>query len=284
MNNFRNPALRTIALLLALPLFALLVGCEVDSTTSVPSDNEGTIYNFSGLYLNPNTSTNGVLPIVFPHEGSSKPSGKIIVSLRLLQYGSVLEAYDSANQTWNGSISALQGTTATFSLSGHTTAGQIVEVAGTLVYAAEKSTMNASWIEPTYYGTLSAIASVPPATTNSPSTSDVTVSPTAATLSSNSSTKAFSVSGGSGTYTWTVANSTYGSVNPTTGSSVTFTSSKVVGTTYLTVTDSAGKSDYATITYSSSTSASVSATSSGSESSGVVNSLARTVDAPKPRP
>ncbi len=163
MNIFRTIAFRILALSLALPLLALWSGCSVDSTTSVPSDNDGTTYNFAGLYLHPDaaTSTNGALAIVYPNQGSSRPSGQILTSLRLLQYGSVLEAFDSANLTWSGRINSIQGGSAGFTLEGRTTAGQAVTVAGTMTYADEQSTMNATWIEPTYFGTLYAQASVP---------------------------------------------------------------------------------------------------------------------------
>ena len=97
MNIVHNPFFRA----LLLPLLALgLAACDmnsVDSTSAVPSDNSGTIYNFSGLYMNPenDSSTNGALPLVYPNETGNRPSGQSITSLRLLQYGSVLEGYDN---------------------------------------------------------------------------------------------------------------------------------------------------------------------------------------------
>ena len=206
MNIFRTPRARAFAVALALPLFVLLVGCDVDSvdsTTSVLADNSGTIYNFAGLYMHPdfeNASTNGPPPLVYPNGAGNRPSGKLITSLRLLQYGSVLEAYDSESQTWSGSISSLQGETATFSLRGRTTAGLSVEIAGTMVYADQQSTMDASWIEPAYYGTLSAKATVPPSATNSPS-NNLSLDSNVASLSI-SNTATLTASGCSSTYTW----------------------------------------------------------------------------------
>ena len=176
MNILRTAAFRALAAALTLPLLALaFAGCDidsVDSTTAVPSDNSGTIYNFSGLYLNPNSSPTNIFPLVYPFEGSSRPSGALITFLRLLQYGSVLEAYDSAGQTWSGSIMGLSGGTANFSLQGRTTAGQPVEISGTMVYADQNSVMDATWIEPAFYGTLRAKASVPPSATNTPEGDD----------------------------------------------------------------------------------------------------------------
>jgi hypothetical protein len=206
MNIFRTALFRAIALALALPLSAVLVGCEmgsVDSTSAVLSDNSGTIYNFAGLYMNPNnsTSTNGLMPLVYPNDPRNRPSGQLIVSLRLLQYGEVLEAYDSAGLTWLGSITSIQSGSANFSLRGRTTAGMSTEIAGTLVYANQQSTMDATWIEPAFYGSLFAKATVSPATTNTPPVTEfsVTASPTSVSLSGSS---AITASGGTGSYIW----------------------------------------------------------------------------------
>lgn len=231
MNIFRTSASQALAAALALPLLALaFAGCDidsVDSTTAVPSDDSGTIYNFSGLYMSPEngTSSNGVLPLVYPYEGSSHPSGALITFLRLLQYGSVLEAYDSAGQTWSGAIAGLSGSTATFNLQGRTSAGQPVEISGTMVYAEQNSIMDATWIEPAYYGTLRAKASVPPSATNTPVSDDLEINPDGTiTLSTNGASQAFSASGGSGSYTWLFSGSG-GSLTTSSGSSTTFTRS-----------------------------------------------------------
>ncbi|NCD23574.1 MAG: hypothetical protein EOL90_11650, partial [Spartobacteria bacterium] len=163
MNAFRTAAFRALAFGLALPLAALLgaVGCDVDSTDSTAStiaDNEGNVYNYSGLYMNTEEgSTNGYGALVFP---AGRQSGATLVWLRLLQYGSVLEGYDSAGLTWSGSLSAQNGNVANFSLQGRTTAGQPVDVAGTLSYADQQSTLDATWIEPAFAGSILAQATV----------------------------------------------------------------------------------------------------------------------------
>lgn len=253
MNFFRTRAFPVLFAVPAVLLAALWSGCEVDSTTSMPSDNSGTFYNFAGLYLHPDadSNTNGVpLPIVYPNTGSSRPSGELLTSLRLLQYGSVLEAFDSANQTWNGSINSLQGANASFTLSGRTTAGVAVEIAGTMTYSDENSTMNASWVEPNYFGTLYAQASVPPAVTNSPDPDpdpgeDVSLSPSSVTLDEDTPTQVFTASGGDGSYSWTHTGSS-GTLSSSSGSSITYTRVSA-GSDTLTVT-SDGDSDSATIT------------------------------------
>ncbi len=228
MNPFRTAAFRVLAFGLALPLAALaLAGCDVDSvdsTTSLLADNEGNVYNYSGLYMNTEQgSTNGYGALVFP-EG--KQSGAVLIWLRLLQYGSVLEGYDSAGLTWSGKISAQNGEVATFSLQGKTTAAQAVEIFGTLAYASQQSTMDATWIEPAFAGSIFAQATVAPVVTNSPVptnvTGNVTISPTSASLATNGQSQAFTATGGSGSYAWTFSG-TGGTLSSSAGSSVTFT-------------------------------------------------------------
>lgn len=249
MNPFRTAAFRVLAFGLALPLAALLgtVGCDVDSTdstTSVISDNEGNIYSYAGLYMNTEEgSTNGYGALVFP---AGKQSGVKLIWLRLLQYGSVLEGYDNAGMTWAGSLTAQNGGVASFGLKGRTTAGVSVDVAGTLSYASQESTMDASWIEPGFAGSIFGKATVSPAATNTPISNNVRISPTNATLNSTTGTQmVFNATGGNGTYSWS-HNSSVGTLSATTGSSITYRYASA-GNDTLTVT-SDGKSASARIT------------------------------------
>ena len=247
MNIFRTAAFRIPALALALPLAALVfAGCDVgstDSTAAVVSDDDGTIYNFAGFYMHPDTDGTNIVPLVYPYlDAGNRPSGELITSLRLLQYGSVLEAYDSAGQTWSGSISALQSGTATFSLQGQTTAGQAVEIAGTMIYADQNSVMDASWIEPAYYGTLRAKARVAPSATNSPS-ADLSLTVDDSTVASNQTVN-FTASGGTGSYSWPSSVS-YGTFSGS-GSSASYTRTSGTSGNAVTVTVTSG-SDSASV-------------------------------------
>lgn len=233
---------RRVAVVLAVSLMALAcTGCDMDSpdsTAAVPSNNAGDRYNFSGLYVRPPQENKmGVTPLVYPIETGNRPSGKLVTSLRLLQYGSVLEAYDSAGMTWRGSISALDGNTATFSIRGRTTAGMSTEIAGTMVYANEKSRMNATWIEPNYYGSLFAEATVSPITTNTPA-GRVTISPSTANLTTNGQKQAFTAKGGTD-FNWSHTNHVAGELDKTKGDTVTYTR-KGAGGDRLTVTTELG--------------------------------------------
>lgn len=240
-----NPSMsfirRPLTTALALPLLALaLAACDVgstDSTTAVVSDDDGTIYNFSGLYLPENDNEYLVYP-------TNRQSGTKLTWIRLLQYGSVLEAYDNAGKTWDGSISTITEGNASFTLEGSTTAGAAVNIAGTLRYANQSSTMDAAWIEPSFSGSIFAQATVASPATNAPNAS-LQITPESTTQFS----REFVASGGSGSYTWRVSDTAIGTVSPNTGSRVTYTSTGVLGTNTITVTDSGGNTATARAIY-----------------------------------
>ena len=216
-----RPFAAALALLAAAVFFAACDLDSVDSTTSVISDNDGTIYDFSGLYARTSSSTNGtnvLNALVYP---TGQQSGTTLTWLRLIQYGSVLEGYDNAGMNWEGSISSIASGTAQFNLQGKTTAGAGVEIAGALRYADQSSTLDATWIEPGFAGSIYAQATVSPATTNTP-VGEVEISPDSATLNNDNDQETFSATGGSGSYSWSVSGG-IGNLSTTTGSSTTFT-------------------------------------------------------------
>jgi hypothetical protein len=173
MNTSASRAWRPLAAAALFALLALalaLAACDIgstDSTTAIVSDNSGRIYNFSGLYVgitNNTEDTNNPPSVVYLVQPES---GRALIWLRILQYGSVLEAYDNAGMSWDGQISSVttEGT-ASFTLTGKTTAGADVEIIGSLRYASQNSTMDAAWIEPSFSGSIIARASVSSPTTN----------------------------------------------------------------------------------------------------------------------
>ena len=241
MNPFRTTAFRALAFGLALPLAALLgtIGCDVDSTdstTSTVSDNEGNVYSYAGLYMNTEEgSTNGYGALVFP---ANRQSGVKLIWLRLLQYGSVLEGYDNAGMTWAGSISAQNGAVASFGLQGRTTAGVSVDIAGTLSYADQQSTMDASWIEPGFAGSIFGTAAVSPVATNSPITTNaltLTASPTSLALNESSQLKA---KYGTGSYSWPT-NAAFGTITSS-GDSAVYKRTSGAATDSATITVTSG--------------------------------------------
>ena len=242
-------------------LFALLsallplafVACDVGSTDSVSattSDSSGTIYDFSGTYYPVDNAETLVTP-------STRQSGKLLTWLRLVQYGSVLEGYDSAKKSWSGKISSVSsGGNASFTLSGSTTTGHSVDIVGTLRYADGASTMDGSWIEDSgNAASIYAKAAVAPPATNSPSTNttaSLSISPSSRTVSAGSSAT-FTVSGGTSPYSWSLSSTSYGTLSSSSGSSTTFTASSSSSSSHtvtLSVTDANAASASASITVS----------------------------------
>lgn len=229
---------------LALVPFLFLTACEVDSTntSSVVSDDSGTIYNFSALYTPSSTETNGVGYLVYP---SAKQSGTKLTWMRIIQDGSSLQAYDNAGKNWNGSISGMEGSVASFSLDGSTSAGATVVVTGTMSYDNSRSTISAAWLESTgFSGNFFAIGTVSAPTTNTPATS-VSISPTSASLTVGS-TRTFNANGGNSSYTWRQSNPSCGNLSSTTGDTIIYTGTGT-GSDTLTVS-SGGSSASATLT------------------------------------
>jgi hypothetical protein len=233
--------------ILALCLAACDIG-SVDSTTRSVSDSSGTLYDFSGLYI---PYGNNAQFLVHPPQ---RQSGAALTWLRLLQYGSSLEAYDNAGQNWAGQISSVQSGAAAFTLRGRTSAGVQVDVAGALRFStaedAATATMDATWIEPGFSGSILARATVsPPSSGESDSGNNgeddngatgLTVAPEGRWfISMGGVSGSYSVSGGTPPYTWEVSDTSLGTLNPTTGETVTYTTTQVPGTNYITVTDSA---------------------------------------------
>ena len=268
----RQALLRALIASVALGWAILLpVGCDMgssDSTTATLSDNTGHSYDFSGHYANHN-GTGEAIPLVYP---SGRQSGQTLMWLRLLQSGSVIEAYDNAGQTWSGSISSIANGTAQFTLRGRTSAGASVEIVGSLHYADRNSTLDAAWIEPSFAGNLMASAAVaPPTRPAEPSGGDsssgggdtggggnssgntaneLTISPSGRWFVSYGSNAApYTVSGGTPPYTWYVSATVLGTVFPMVGTTVTYTSTRQVGQNIITVVDASGASTTAYADY-----------------------------------
>lgn len=239
--------------LLAAVLPVAFLACDVGSTDSVSgtvSDSSGTVYDFSGTYYPVENAETLVSP-------ATRQSGQLLTWLRLVQYGSRLEGYDSAKKTWAGKISAVTGGgNAAFTLSGSTTTGHSVDIVGTLRYADGASTMDGSWIEDSgSAASIYAKAAVAAPATNSPSPSgtSLSISPSSRTVSPGSSAT-FTASGGSSPYSWSLSTTSYGTLSTTSGSSTTFTATTTTSsssrTLTLTVTDSASETASASITVS----------------------------------
>ena len=224
----------------AVLLAAGLAGCDVSSTDSVTASAtspNGSNYDFSGTYRNPEAEDGNML-------GGGKGSYGL-TALTLMQYGTALEGYDSKNQTWSGTISSItDGGVAAFTLKGAKTTGEAVQIAGKLTYGSDSTGMlSGTWVEAGGYRQIYGVATVS-VTTNTPSASlEVTAGTTSIPTGGSTAVKA---SGGKSPYTWTVSGG--GKVSSATGNSTTYTAPANSTVATVTATDSAGTSDSVTIT------------------------------------
>jgi hypothetical protein len=210
------------------------IGCELDNADSVTRDVDA---DFTGFY----TGNSG--PLV------SDNSGAEVSSLNLRQTGDEIELIDNNGLVFRGTLGEVTtdgGTaTASFQFTGQTTAGQDVTGSGTLVGQGTSGTMTGTWIEPSLYGTISGIAVINPVVTNSPNPNPtqsvaLAISPTSKTLSNNGDSQTFSATGGSGTYSWSIANVNLGGINNPTGPSTFYQRNANTGTNTIKVTDTLG--------------------------------------------
>lgn len=145
---------------------AFLSACEVDSANTVNRDVQ---VNFSGIYRK---SDGSQLP--------SQQTGAPVTQFDLRQSGDRLELVDNNGILWKGSIGNSPDASnpdATFTVGGRTTAGQDVTISGNLrkdSASATTASMNGTWIEPGFYATIQAFASVSSTPTNNPTPTNST--------------------------------------------------------------------------------------------------------------
>jgi len=247
-----------------LPVFAgmltvgiLIAGCEIDSAESA---TRSVNIDVEGFYSNPDGG-----PMV------ENNTGQPITDLNVRQAGDRLEAIDNSGMIYKGTIGQVIGDSdprsATFTLTGNNTAGHKATWSGNFEVAGTVSTMSGTWIEDAYYSRFHATAKVNPLPTPSPSPTAtptggvaIAVSPSSATISVNNDTEKFTASGGSGSYTWSVNNSSYGTLNNSSGASVTYTR-KAAGNNSITVKDTDNNSTTVSITQPAAAAIAISPTS-----------------------
>ena len=228
---------RLSAALAALLSFGFIAGCSTDSSDTFIRDVS---VNFSGFYTGRN---NGKIVAV--------NTGSAITSLDLRQTGDRLEAVDNNGHIWRGSLGEVQNGNSSFELNGQTTAGTEATFSGNISSSdggstgsvnSASGTMQGTFIEPSRFSTFYAQATIPGTVDNGGGgTTGVTISPSSATVSANGQTQIFTATGGSGSYTWSISASSRGSLNNTSGSSVTYTRS-TSGDNTITVADSTNPS------------------------------------------
>ncbi len=213
-------------------MMVCFIGCEVDSGDT---GTRGVDINVWGFYRRPD---GGVMV--------SPCSGSCMYSLNLRQNGDELEGIDDHGAVYRGTIGSVnsEAKSATFVMTGTSSAGIYVTLDGHFEVSSGVSTMFGTWIEPDLYGTIYAQSAAPSQPSNALS---VVASPNSLSAGNSATVTA---RGGSGTYvTWSLANTTYGSYSGS-GSAITYTAStnsqRVTQT--ITVSDSEGSSAAVNIT------------------------------------
>jgi pectate disaccharide-lyase len=145
MKRCRIPAVVFYSLLLVSSL--VFLGCEVGSSDSATRTMN---FNVTGIYRNTDTNANNGKLI-------SDNSGSPITQLNLRQTGDLLEGNDNNGKIFTGTI----GDEGDFTMTGLTTAGTEGTMTGTIGTSGDQATMRGTWIEPSLYGTIYGVATVP---------------------------------------------------------------------------------------------------------------------------
>ena len=158
-------------------------------------------------------------------------SGAAVTVLDLRQSGDRLEAVDNNGIIFKGTIGGASDTEATITLKGRTTTGAEVTISGYISVGVGSSTgeMRGTWIEPTLYAGLAAVASVPENNPSEPDDDDdgdngtFSISAARQTLLTNGETTTITATGipSGSSVTWTSESN--GTVSPTTGTQVNYT-------------------------------------------------------------
>jgi len=218
----------------ALSLAALMCGCDIESAES--SYNEVDI-NVEGYYAN----SGGRLV--------QQNTGNPITSMNLHQNGDGLEGVDNNGNLFKGTIGqVIDGGTASFNLTGLTTAGNEGTISGTFtVTSSDQVKMTGTWIEDAFYSTVYGVATVPNST-NDTTNSGLSISAPATSLEVGK-TYTFTASGGSGGYSWSLSENSIGSPDTYTGTQYAY-KAETNGTQTITVKDSDGDTDSVSVTQS----------------------------------
>jgi len=126
----------------------LLVGCETGYTNGTSGGGLGG--SFTGLYTSP---TGGVM--------AAASSGNPVTFLNLTQSALQLSAVDSNGLSYQGTLSAVNTTSATFTLQGGT-----VTITGSLVASGSLGTLTGTYIESSTSSTIYGTAAITAFSTN----------------------------------------------------------------------------------------------------------------------
>jgi len=173
-------------------LVAGLNGCQLDSDKPIYRDVPISV---SGIYTGELSQGRLIHPI----------SGATVTSMNLRQTGDRLEGIDNNGHVFRGRLFSVDANAASFTLEGQTTQGVTGTISGTLDLSSG-ARMTGTWIEPNLYGDVKGRADVQDTGTA------LRITPSSATLTTNNETVTFTASGGAGSYSWAVGNTSLGVV------------------------------------------------------------------------
>jgi hypothetical protein len=152
-----STAMKKILCLLLPPLATalLLTACEVGSADDVV---RSVGINVAGVYRGASTNS----PLV------SRNSGTSVTQLDVRQNGDMLEAIDNNNRVYRGTLGAVSGNSASFNMTGATTAGKAVTISGNFRIITDGGEIRGTWIEDDFSSTVYGVAAGPTINTNTP--------------------------------------------------------------------------------------------------------------------
>lgn len=209
-----KPDLRTQAWIgaAAALLLTTIAGCEIGSPDEVVREVG---INISGFYAN----SNGRLV--------SQNSGAPIVNMNLIQNGEQLQGIDNNGRVFRGRVVAASSSSASITLEGRTSTGVSGVIQATVDVSGGLATMRGTWIEASLYGIVYGQATVP--TNQGGGGGNLAINPSGSITVARNSSTTFTASGGTGSYSWSVANPSLGSINGS-GSSVIYLAGNIAGT------------------------------------------------------
>lgn len=211
---------RTCLSLLALLPLLLIQGCLDSSSGSNLVREVG--LNVAGLYAGQNGAN-----LV------SNTSGDPVSQMNIRQSGSELTGIDNNGNIYRGNVTRVDGESAGFVMQGIASSGAEVTMNGAFNVSGDTSTMTGRWIEPAILASINGSSFVPGRSDDTDNTDDeeptalVAVSPSGSQSLETGDNQVFTASGGNGSFEWTLSNNNIGSLNRSTGSSVTYTANAV---------------------------------------------------------
>lgn len=162
---FRRLAFAALGFVAAVSVLVMVSACTVDSANAVSRSVSADV---TGVYRYDSDSCNNDGRFV------SANSGSRVIYFDVRQIGDQLEAIDNNGIIFRGTIGHVSDSSASFNITGSTTAGNGVTVSGSIEIGSGKGVMRATWIEDNFFATVCGSANGPAITETDPGTNVTT--------------------------------------------------------------------------------------------------------------